>query len=429
MRILILTTFFPPQNSIASHRPHSWARYWSEQGHEVVVATTPKEKCENSTESAKYKLIEVPPPRLIDRMKGKYQETQNSDPPWWKKALLAPYHYLRHERGILNAARMPDLTDLWIRPLVNRLSQEKGWDWIISTAGPYAVHIAAARLKKMGLTCYWGADFRDLWSDNHAYPGLFPFTCVENYLEKKLLQQADLITTVSTPWAERLGQKHGQDKVVVIENGFEPKDLLQLSEKSFFLADGKIKIVHTGMIYPQSQALHLLFEALKALPNPDKVECYFAGTHLAEIQKMRAKYQLNGVVKTLGNLSRQEALALQRDAHALLFFPWNDTKGSGAGLVSGKIYEYLYAQKPILAISEGKHPAQAAEQLIAESGAGVLLSTPRQIVDILDTLLNKENVLKPASPQFLDAYSREKLALKYLRELHRKTVQPLSKGN
>lgn len=429
MRILILTTFFPPQNSIASHRPHSWARYWSEQGHEVVVATTPKEKSETSSDSVNYQLIEVSQPRLIERMKGKYQETQNGNPPWWKKALLAPYHYLRHERGILNAARMPDLTDLWIRPLVNRLAEEKGWDWIISTAGPYAVHIAAARLKKMGLTRYWGADFRDLWSDNHAYPGLFPFTYVESYLEKKLLQQADLITTVSAPWAERLGQKHGQDKVVVIENGFEPKDLLKLSDKPFFPADGKIKLVHTGMLYPQSQALHLLFEALKTFPNPDQVECYFAGTHLTEIHHLTAKYQLQGVVKTLGHLSRQDALALQRDANALLFFPWNDTKGSGAGLVSGKIYEYLYAQKPIMAISEGKNPAQAAEQLIAESGAGIVLSTPQQIVNILHTLLNTESALKPASPQFLKAYSRENLALKYLRELHRKTGHPLSERN
>ncbi|MFM8917928.1 MAG: hypothetical protein ACKOGP_09325, partial [Bacteroidota bacterium] len=49
MRILIISTFFPPQNSIASHRPYSWAKYWSKAGHEVVVLTTPKKKNSNQT--------------------------------------------------------------------------------------------------------------------------------------------------------------------------------------------------------------------------------------------------------------------------------------------------------------------------------------------------------------------------------------------
>lgn len=410
MRILILTTFFPPENSIASHRPYSWARYWSEQGHAVTVATTPKGSVERN-----FELIEVPMPVIVGAMKVHYQGAV-ANPPYWKKALLAPYHYLRHKRGILNACRMPDFTDLWVRPLVNRLAREKEWDCAVSTAGPYAVHIAAERLKKMGLVKHWAADFRDLWSDNHAYPGIFPFTAVEKWLEKRLLKNADLISTVSESWGQKLEDQHGNDKVVVIENGFEPEDLLKISSKPFFPLDGKVRIAHTGMVYPEKQTLPLFFEALAAFPQKRKFECCFAGPQLEGVEKLVSKYQLEGIVKTMGNLPRSEALAMQRDATALLFFPWNETTGSGRGLVSGKIYEYLYAQKPIFALSDGKQEVQAAEQLIKASRGGTILTSPSAVAEALKGLLEKR-AYTTASSAFLEQYSRKALALKLLKHL------------
>ena len=41
-RILIVSHFFPPLNSIASQRPYSWARTWTDMGHSVSVLTTAK---------------------------------------------------------------------------------------------------------------------------------------------------------------------------------------------------------------------------------------------------------------------------------------------------------------------------------------------------------------------------------------------------
>ena len=48
MKILIVSTFFPPQNSIASLRPYSWAKWWSRAGHDVTVLTTEKEEWANN---------------------------------------------------------------------------------------------------------------------------------------------------------------------------------------------------------------------------------------------------------------------------------------------------------------------------------------------------------------------------------------------
>ena len=47
MKILIVSTYFPPANSIASLRPYSWAKWWSRAGHDITVLTTEKDKRSN----------------------------------------------------------------------------------------------------------------------------------------------------------------------------------------------------------------------------------------------------------------------------------------------------------------------------------------------------------------------------------------------
>ena len=42
MRIVIVTYNWPPRNAIGTHRPYSWARYWSEAGAKITVLTAAK---------------------------------------------------------------------------------------------------------------------------------------------------------------------------------------------------------------------------------------------------------------------------------------------------------------------------------------------------------------------------------------------------
>jgi glycosyltransferase involved in cell wall biosynthesis len=65
---------------------------------------------------------------------------------------------------------------------------------------------------------------------------------------------------------------------------------------------------------------------------------------------------------------RQRALELQRDSDALLLLI-PEAGGRGRGVLSGKVFEYLAAERPILAAVP---PDGAAAQLIEETGAGVV---------------------------------------------------------
>ena len=67
---------------------------------------------------------------------------------------------------------------------------------------------------------------------------------------------------------------------------------------------------------------------------------------------------------------RARSLELQRDSEAnLLLIP--DAGGRGKGVLSGKVFEYLAARRPILAAVP---PDGAAAELIRETGAGVVVA-------------------------------------------------------
>ncbi len=407
MRILIVSTFFPPLNSIASLRPHSWAKFWSKDGHDVTVLTM--EKGSGASNDLKlpcdgFKIIEAPAPAILKRLKTAAQSTphEGQAKPSWKAKCI---EYLRFKRGIFNACRMPDFTDLWIRPALKAIADEPPYDLVISTAGPYSTHIVASQIKKRGQAKKWIADYRDTWSNNYIYPGLPPFSWIEKLWEKRLLKKADLITTVSEPFADQFRDIHSTP-VLSVENGFDPSDLEALPKGSIFPQDGKIRIVHTGSLYLGKRDPTPLFRVLKRLQDP-RYEVLFVGERQANLAALINDFGVAEYVKEVGRVSRDDALKMQRDADALLFLPWNDP--SVDGVLTGKIFEYLFSGTPILAVGGGQ--MEASQQLIVDAEAGWACLTDDEVVEALKSIPQKQ--IQPRK-DILDKYNRKALAGKLL---------------
>ena len=79
---------------------------------------------------------------------------------------------------------------------------------------------------------------------------------------------------------------------------------------------------------------------------------------------------------------RATSLALQRDSDVLLLLI-PDAGGRGKGVLSGKVFEYLAAGRPILAAVP---PDGAAAELIQETGAGIVVA-PDDVDGLRDALL------------------------------------------
>ena len=108
----------------------------------------------------------------------------------------------------------------------------------------------------------WVADFRDLWTRNPNFRGMFPFTCLEGALERRVLSRADAVVTVSEGLADAL-RTGCPAKVYVIENGFDEEDLDSIP--ATVSCTGVFTLVYTGTIYVSRQDPIPLFAALKAL--------------------------------------------------------------------------------------------------------------------------------------------------------------------
>lgn len=366
MKILIIAVYFPPQNSVASLRPYSWAKYWSRAGHDVTVLTTRKHDHPTNTTypftGFVVREVEIP---LFNRLRGTLGKGNTAKAAASKNSVKATLlsslprianrliQYLQGKFGILNYCRMPDLTDLWATPAYRAVENEQ-WDLVVSTAWPYPVHQIAYRLRKNGLAKKWIADWRDIWIGNHLYGGLFPFTLIENYYEHLWMKNADYITTVSEPLAEILRQRHG-NKVTVIYNGFDPEDYENLPPEKAYPQDGVFRIVYTGSIYPGWQDPSPLFEAISILKKegkitPDRLQVIFYGNN-ADMTPLASKFNVAEYVQYGGFIPRQQALHYQRDADALLFLEFESK--SLQGILTGKLFEYLFAGPPILSVGVG----------------------------------------------------------------------------
>lgn len=397
MRILIISLFFPPLNSIASLRPYSWAKYWSLAGHDVTVLTTKKQidtLSDLTFPPGDYRIIEVPPPFIMQRLKASFYQSQKAEiqpsiKGWIKQKMTSLFRYLRNKKGVFNACRMPDFMDLWISPALKAVSQEKPWDLVVSSSGPYGMHFIARAIKKKGKAKKWIADFRDPWADNHIYKGLFPFNLFEGLIEKRILATADKLTTVSEVLGNGLALRHGRERVHVIRNGLDRENLTCLPKHPIFAENGKYRIVHTGSIYPGKQNPEPLFEAIRILESDpeinldilNKLEVIFVGPQMDYVLELTKKYNISHRVHLGGFVKLEKALTMQRDAHALLFLPWNDLSGLGTGVMSGKIYEYLFSQTQIIAV--GGNGMEASQQLIMDLHAGHVLPTAQNIAAFL----------------------------------------------
>ena len=125
-----------------------------------------------------------------------------------------------------------------------------------------------------------------------------------------------------------------------------------------------------------STALSLLLGRLPKLAS--LFQLHFVGQLLQAEQICLAPFVAQDVVKLWGHLPRAKALGFQRKADVLLLI----TEPDKASIATGKLFEYLAANKPILALTRGTEAAR----IIIETGAGVVVSPdePKQIADAIE---------------------------------------------
>ncbi len=370
-RVLIVSYFFPPRPSMASLRIRGLAKYLPEYGWSPVILTAK---------------LPAPPDARYQVVQTDYPGSATSC--FKRKFHLSPNQGLQAQMGVsradlelkgdgtlltrlFNTAKefiaYPDEEKEWYSFAVRKgidILHNQSFEAIISSSGPNTCHLIAAKLK--AVSCLpWLADFRDLWTQNPYFTHSSLRLFFEKKLELKTLRGADSLVTVSGPLADQMKSLHHKNHVSVITNGFDADDVAVAPLTREFT------ITYTGQLYQGKRDPDLLFHAIKELIVEGRIDAArirvrFWGSIPFWLEQEVSRHGLTDVVSLQSELSREEALNKQRESHVLLLLNWdNDVE---KGVYTGKVFEYLAAQRPILALGG---PGGVVADLLKETGAGI----------------------------------------------------------
>jgi glycosyltransferase involved in cell wall biosynthesis len=258
------------------------------------------------------------------------------------------------------AALMPDASVLWnatAAPTAIRLVRRLGIDVVLTTSPPGSVHLAGAAVKRF-TRARWVADLRDsLVRHAHRRREIRG----EATLARLVARQADGVVCVSPSIAAEMETVGVRGPLRIIGNGCDFDDFAGLP----YRRSERFRITHTGSFFARRDPRPFL-EALARCE--EDVVARFVGDFRERDLEHARRLGIADRVELVPYLPRAEALALQRDSEALLLIV-PDADGRGKGILTGKVYEYLAAERPILAAVP---PDGEAAKLIRENEAGVV---------------------------------------------------------
>lgn len=405
IRIALVTYNWPPRNAIGTHRPYGWAKYWSRLGADVTVLTARKREFDEPLNS---ELPTLPGVRLIE-------VDYRSALPWGGYAgrRLRGQRFISSLKQINRFARSKvgvvlDPRDGWAessREVATSVAREV--DVVVSTFGPRSSHFIAAGMKRQVPSLLWVADYRDLWSNSHMGGYSRLAQRIQTLKERDVVGRgADLVTTVSDELAVDLRNLLAKP-TYVIPNGFDAEECL--TEQP--LASAQRRLVYTGMLYPGTRDPSPLFSALAKLRERNELRrgeifVEFYGPLDPWLATLIESYDLREFVRMCDRVSRPEALSIQRSSDVLLLLESGESKANG--VLTGKLFEYLAAGRPILSLGSGRDSAIA--RVLTECGVGVCAGNDDDaICQVIRTLLNnaKFSWYQP-KPERIAAYSRDR---------------------
>jgi len=194
--------------------------------------------------------------------------------------------------------------------------------------------------------------------------------------------------------AALLREKYCKPTAVVL-NGYDPEDYLPRTAP--VPGGGGLRLVYTGMVYESRHDPRMLFEALRFLgAEANNVRVEFYGRYVGIVKELALQYAVEHLVSIKGQIPYRDSLRMQQEADALVLFLWTDPEERG--VYSGKLFEYIGASRPILAIGGMR---TVAADLIAERGLGAVCKTSEEVAMQLRAWLeekrNSGSVQAPAS--------------------------------
>jgi glycosyltransferase involved in cell wall biosynthesis len=279
---------------------------------------------------------------------------------------------------------------------VRRLMRTERFDALITTSPYESVHVIGLAEHR---SCVWVADFRDGWTfEPHRVS--FPTALqrqLDAALERRVVRTADVVLAATRPIADDF-RRRLHVPALEVPNGFEPPEP-QVSGEAPLLEAGYVNLVYTGTLSgPWGRDPAPLIEALRRIAQEPEVasrlRLVIAGRLTESEQRLLST--AGPLVRHVGLLSRASAQALQRAASGLVLITSSNTSEA-----TGKVFEYLGAERPILALADGNEAARIVTE--TRTGMTVRPDDPERVAVALRGAVDGA-LARSYAPRNLDLY-------------------------
>ncbi|MEX0288715.1 MAG: glycosyltransferase family 4 protein [Flavobacteriaceae bacterium] len=375
-KVLIIAYYWPPAGGPGVQRWLKFVKYLREFGIKPVVYI-PK--------NPNYPIVDE---TLVDEIPEgiKYYENEIKEPYYLAK-LLSGKKARRISSGIIETEQsswlektmlwirgnffIPDARKYWIEPSIRYLTaviSKEEIETIISTGPPHSMHLIGLGLRERH-NIPWIADFRDPWTSIGYHKKLrLSKNSQQKHkeLEHRVLNSADKILVTSNTTKKEF-QLISKKPIEVITNGYDTDYLGGAN------LDDKFTISHIGSLLSGRDPQNL-WKVLSQLAAENEIfrsslQLEFIGVVSKEVMNSLYRYELAPYIKLKGYVSHAQALRRQRGSQVLLLVEI-DSKET-RGIVPGKLFEYMAARRPILALGPS---GWDAGKIIEETNTGAVFN-------------------------------------------------------
>jgi glycosyltransferase involved in cell wall biosynthesis len=266
---------------------------------------------------------------------------------------------------------LPDPRVVWVPDAARaaaRIVRDRSADVVLTSSPPSSAHMVGSLVaRRTGVP--WVADMRDSWLANphrrYEARTVRVKRAVLETMARRTFARASAMTTVTDAIAEeaRALARPGTP-TTVISNGCDFDEFAGLEHTP----SDRLRILHAGFFFgkrtprPFLEALHRLLADRPELR--DVIEARFVGGFRTADREWAETLGLAGSLRIDGFLPHDRALAAMKSADALLLLIPR-SGGLGTSVLSGKLFEYLAAERPVLALVP---PEGIAADLLSSTG-------------------------------------------------------------
>lgn len=387
-KVLFVTYIFPPFDCECC-RQIKIAKYLPDYGWIPLILTV--DFC---------KFLELreynPPFQLSELTKIVYAKGNNKKKRPWGSNFIS--------RLINSKFMIPDVYVGWIPCAYKtglRMIRNERIDAIMSSSKPETNHLVAYFLKKKS-KLPWIADFRDPWIENsyREYP-MKSLKHIDKYLEKTIVNNADLISTVTESLSNDIRMRYPlmhSKKITTVTHGFDPYDFNQNGGTEICCQD-KFTIAYAGVFYGLRSPDMFLMSIREIIDQNGRIKkdllIQFVGANVEKMMEMVKKLNLCDNVIVWPFTPHRKLIHLMKSATVLLLV--NGTSHLDEINLPRKIFDYLALKKPILALS----PEGEISRLIRSANHGIVVSPDNKegiknaILKLYDMYFVNRSVFQP----------------------------------